>query len=103
MLGIVPISGKLVISICASFVFHEFIMHISTWSNVTWSSFLTEGFSTVSLSYCQGLGMLVAHLLLIVEEECAFWLLQTILVDLVPMDFYGGNLLGAVTDQRVLR
>ncbi|EGD77987.1 hypothetical protein PTSG_09622 [Salpingoeca rosetta] len=53
--------------------------------------------------YCQGLGMLVAHMLLLLEEEDAFWLLQAILSDLVPGDFYGGNLLGAVTDQRVLR
>lgn len=53
-------------------------------------------------SYCQGLGMVTAFALLIMEEEEAFWLVQAILQSRRADDYYGETLLGAMADQHVL-
>lgn len=53
-------------------------------------------------SYCQGLGMVAAFALLMMEEEPAFWLLQAILQTRRSDDYYGMTLLGAMADQAVL-
>ncbi|XP_078347309.1 small G protein signaling modulator 3 homolog isoform X3 [Oculina patagonica] len=55
------------------------------------------------IGYCQGMGMIVASLLLFVEEEDAFWLMCTIVEDLVPTSYYSSTLIGVQADQRVLR
>ena len=53
--------------------------------------------------YCQGIGMIVAHLLLFMEEENAFWMMCAIIEDLVPSAYFSNNLFGVTVDQRVLR
>ncbi|CAB4009264.1 Small G signaling modulator 3, partial [Paramuricea clavata] len=55
------------------------------------------------VGYCQGMGMIVATLLLFIEEEDTFWLMCTIIEDLVPPSYYSTTLIGVQADQRVLR
>ncbi|KAG5497352.1 hypothetical protein JIQ42_03838 [Leishmania sp. Namibia] len=55
------------------------------------------------LSYCQSFNFLAAFLLLVLDdEERAFWLLAHIFEELLPNDFYGESLLGANVEQAVL-
>lgn len=55
------------------------------------------------LGYCQGVGVIGAILLLLLEEEDAFWLLSAIVEDLLPASYYTPSLIGVQADQRVLR
>ncbi|XP_012382068.2 small G protein signaling modulator 3 isoform X2 [Dasypus novemcinctus] len=55
------------------------------------------------IGYCQGTGMVAACLLLFLEEEDAFWMMCTIVEDLLPASYFSSTLLGVQTDQRVLR
>lgn len=48
----------------------------------------------MSVSYCQGMGVIVATLLLFLEEEDAFWLTAAIVEDLLPASYYSSTLLG---------
>ncbi|KAL7288961.1 hypothetical protein TKK_0016922 [Trichogramma kaykai] len=55
------------------------------------------------IGYCQGTGTIAASLLLLLEEEDAFWLMATIVEDLLPASYYSSTLIGIRADQRVLR
>ncbi|XP_056646938.1 small G protein signaling modulator 3 homolog [Diorhabda sublineata] len=55
------------------------------------------------IGYCQGMGMIAASLILFMEEECAFWIMVTIVEDLLPASYYSSTLIGIQADQRVLR
>ncbi|XP_011310920.1 small G protein signaling modulator 3 homolog [Fopius arisanus] len=55
------------------------------------------------IGYCQGTGTMAASLLLLLEEEDAFWMMATIVEDLLPASYYSSTLLGVQADQRVLR
>lgn len=55
------------------------------------------------IGYCQGTGVVISHLLLFMEEEDAFWMMCTIIEDLLPPSYYDSSLIGAHADQRVLR
>lgn len=55
------------------------------------------------IGYCQGTGVIVASLLLFLEEEDAFWLMATIVEDLLPASYYSSTLLGIQADQRVMQ
>ncbi|XP_013924603.1 PREDICTED: small G protein signaling modulator 3-like [Thamnophis sirtalis] len=55
------------------------------------------------IGYCQGTGMVVASLLLFLEEEDAFWMMCAIIEDMVPASYFSTTLMGVQTDQRVLR
>ncbi|XP_019765184.1 small G protein signaling modulator 3 homolog isoform X2 [Dendroctonus ponderosae] len=55
------------------------------------------------IGYCQGLGIIAASLLLFIEEENAFWIMVTIVEDLLPASYYSSTLLGIQADQKVLR
>ncbi|KAI5706397.1 hypothetical protein M8J75_007772 [Diaphorina citri] len=55
------------------------------------------------IGYCQGTGMIAASLLLLMEEEEAFWTLSAIVEDLLPASYYTPNLIGIQADQKVLR
>lgn len=44
--------------------------------------------------YCQGTGMIASSLLLLMEEEDAFWMLSTIVEDILPASYYSSTLLG---------
>ena len=46
------------------------------------------------MGYCQGVGVIAAVLLLILEEEDAFWLLCAIVEDLLPASYYTPSLTG---------
>ncbi|KAK5639179.1 hypothetical protein RI129_011671 [Pyrocoelia pectoralis] len=54
------------------------------------------------IGYCQGMGMIVASLLLLLEEEDAFWIMVTVVEDLLPASYYSSTLIGIQADQRVL-
>ena len=47
-------------------------------------------------SYCQGTGTIAASLLLLLEEEDAFWMMATIVEDLLPASYYSSTLLGNI-------
>ncbi|KAL5018571.1 hypothetical protein ScPMuIL_004293 [Solemya velum] len=55
------------------------------------------------IGYCQGTGVIAASLLLFLEEEDAFWMICTIIEDLLPASYYSSTLIGIQADQRVLR
>ena len=55
------------------------------------------------IGYCQGMGMIVATLLLFCSEEDTFWMMSAIIEDLLPPSYYSSNLWGAMTDQQVLQ
>lgn len=55
------------------------------------------------IGYCQGTGTMAASLLLLLEEEDVFWMMATIVEDLLPASYYSSTLLGIQADQKVLR
>ncbi|CAF1532360.1 unnamed protein product [Adineta ricciae] len=55
------------------------------------------------VGYCQGMGVICATLLLLFEEEDAFWMMCTIVEDLLPGQYYSTSLYGAQVDIRVFR
>ena len=55
------------------------------------------------IGYCQGMGMIVATLLLIMEEEHTFWMMVAIIEDFLPPSYYSPSLIGVQADQFVLR
>ena len=56
-----------------------------------------------NIGYCQGMGTIVASLLLFLEEEDAFWLMCAIVEDILPASYYSHTLLGVQADMKVLR
>ncbi|XP_026528697.1 TBC1 domain family member 2A [Notechis scutatus] len=57
-----------------------------------------------TIGYCQGLNRLAAIALLILEEEEeAFWCLVHITNNLMPHDYYSNTLIGSQVDQRVFK
>lgn len=55
------------------------------------------------IGYCQGTGVIAASLLLFLEEEDSFWMLATIVEDLLPASYYSSTLLGIQADQKVMQ
>lgn len=55
------------------------------------------------IGYCQGTGVIVASLLLIMEEENVFWMMTAIIEDILPTSYYSSNLIGVQADQKVLQ
>nr|XP_015094447.1 TBC1 domain family member 2A isoform X4 [Vicugna pacos]XP_015094449.1 TBC1 domain family member 2A isoform X4 [Vicugna pacos] len=57
-----------------------------------------------TIGYCQGLNRLAAIALLVLdEEESAFWCLVAIVEVIMPADYYSKTLLASQVDQRVLQ
>ncbi|XP_039189615.1 TBC1 domain family member 2A [Crotalus tigris] len=57
-----------------------------------------------TIGYCQGLNRLAAIALLVLEEEEeAFWCLVHITNNLMPQDYYSNTLIGSQVDQRVFK
>ncbi|VDK37696.1 unnamed protein product [Taenia asiatica] len=55
------------------------------------------------IGYCQGLGVIAANLLLLLEEETAFWMMCAIIEEVLPSSYFSADsLLGVQADQRVL-
>uniref|UniRef100_A0A8R1HSW1 Rab-GAP TBC domain-containing protein n=1 Tax=Caenorhabditis japonica TaxID=281687 RepID=A0A8R1HSW1_CAEJA len=55
------------------------------------------------LGYCQGMGVIVASLLLYCSEESIFWMMTALIEDILPPNFYSQTLLGLQADERVTR
>ncbi|TRY67052.1 hypothetical protein TCAL_07812 [Tigriopus californicus] len=55
------------------------------------------------IGYCQGMGMIVAIFLLIMEEEDSFWIMASVVEELLPASYFSPSLVGAQADQLVLR
>ncbi|XP_041653682.1 TBC1 domain family member 2A isoform X2 [Cheilinus undulatus] len=56
------------------------------------------------IGYCQGLNRLAALALLVLQnEEDAFWCLVAVVENIMPQDYYTKTLLGSQADQRVLK
>ncbi|CBY42283.1 unnamed protein product, partial [Oikopleura dioica] len=53
--------------------------------------------------YCQGMGMLVGYLLLILEEEDAFWVSVHIISKILPEKYFSEELIGLRVEQKLLR
>ncbi|VDD87375.1 unnamed protein product [Enterobius vermicularis] len=53
------------------------------------------------VGYCQGMGVIVATLLLFCPEETVFWMMATLIEDVFPANYYSANLLGVQADLRV--
>ncbi|XP_025744225.1 TBC1 domain family member 2A isoform X2 [Callorhinus ursinus] len=57
-----------------------------------------------TIGYCQGLNRLAAIALLVLEEEeSAFWCLVAIVETIMPADYYSKTLMSSQVDQRVLQ
>ena len=56
-----------------------------------------------SVGYCQSLNFVVAMLLLFVDEEQAFWLLDAIVSKILPQNYYTADMSGCMADQACLR
>jgi len=54
------------------------------------------------IGYCQSLNFLAGFLLTLLGEEQAFWVMDVLVNELLPPDYYTHTLLGVQTDQRVL-
>lgn len=84
-------------------------------TNVCFSSFASTGVPRLrrilrglawlyqDIGYCQGTGVIAASLLLFMEEENAFWMMATIVEDILPASYYSSTLLGIQADQRVMQ
>lgn len=55
------------------------------------------------VGYCQGMGVIVASLLLFCPEETVFWIMATLIEDVFPANYYSRSLLGLQADERVAR
>uniref|UniRef100_A0A915KS71 Rab-GAP TBC domain-containing protein n=1 Tax=Romanomermis culicivorax TaxID=13658 RepID=A0A915KS71_ROMCU len=55
------------------------------------------------IGYCQGMGVIIGTLLLFVEEEETFWLMITIIEDILPASYFTQSLIGVQADQKVFR
>jgi hypothetical protein len=54
------------------------------------------------IGYCQSLNFVAGMILILLEEEEAFWLLVTIVEKLLPPDYYTKSMVGTYVDQFVL-
>ena len=59
-------------------------------------------FEITSFIFLKGMGMIAATLLLFCEEEDVFWMMISIIEDVLPSAYYSSSLWGAQTDQQVL-
>ena len=53
----------------------------------------------ITLIFLQGMGMIVATFLLLMEEEDAFWMMVATVEDLLPASYYSPSLIGVQADQ----
>jgi len=54
------------------------------------------------IGYCQGFGTITAHLLLFLEEEDCFWLMCSIIEEILPVSYFTSDFLGIRIDTLVL-
>jgi small G protein signaling modulator 3 len=56
-----------------------------------------------NIGYCQGMGTIVATLLLFMEEEDVFWLTCSIIEEILPASYYSHTLIGVQLDMYTLK
>ena len=56
-----------------------------------------------SIGYCQGMGVIVASLLLVLTELDTFWTMCALIDNILPCAYFTETLYGLRCDQRVLR
>lgn len=54
------------------------------------------------VGYCQGMNFIAGAMLLFLDEESAFWLLTTLLEDILPADYFAHDLIGCHVDLMAL-
>ena len=52
-----------------------------------------------SVGYCQGMGMVAGVLLMVMEEDEAFWTMRALLTKKLPKDYYSPTLLGVMVHE----
>jgi hypothetical protein len=57
----------------------------------------------ILVGYCQGMNFIAGAMLLFLNEESCFWLLATLLEDILPSDYYDRELFGCNVDLMVLQ
>uniref|UniRef100_A0A8L8JWK0 RUN and TBC1 domain-containing protein 3 n=1 Tax=Heligmosomoides polygyrus TaxID=6339 RepID=A0A8L8JWK0_HELPZ len=55
------------------------------------------------LGFCEGMGVIVATLLLFCSEETTFWMMTALIEDILPPNYYSQTLLGVQADERATR
>ena len=55
------------------------------------------------IGYCQGMGMIVAIFLLLLEEEDSFWITCAVVEDLLPASYFSSSLVGVQVVLKTLR
>uniref|UniRef100_A0A0K0EGM8 RUN and TBC1 domain-containing protein 3 n=1 Tax=Strongyloides stercoralis TaxID=6248 RepID=A0A0K0EGM8_STRER len=55
------------------------------------------------LGYCQGIGMVVANILLVCPEEYTFWIMVSIIEDILPINYYSHSLVDLQIDQKIIQ
>jgi len=55
------------------------------------------------LGYCQGMGIVVASLILVCSEESTFWIMNSLIENILPPNFYSHSLLGLRADEKIIR
>lgn len=54
------------------------------------------------IGYCQSINFLAGFLLLLLSEEQSFWVLDCLINEILPQNYYTNSLIGVHADQRVL-
>lgn len=70
-------------------------MEDGTWLLLCLIVFLTSHLILFSYSYCQGMNMVAAVLLLFLDEDMAFWGLVAIVEHLLPKHYYNTTMIGS--------
>mmetsp|Transcript_27667 Transcript_27667/g.24336 ORF Transcript_27667/g.24336 Transcript_27667/m.24336 type:complete len:96 (-) Transcript_27667:17-304(-) len=53
------------------------------------------------IGYCQGLNFVAAKILSVIDhEEDSFWILTTLIEDILPIDYFS-SMVGVMTDQKI--
>lgn len=55
------------------------------------------------VGYCQAMNFLAAMMLMYVEEEVVFWMIGTVMDDILPAGYYSENLIGIKVDVKVFK
>ncbi|VDL65526.1 unnamed protein product [Nippostrongylus brasiliensis] len=55
------------------------------------------------LGFCEGMGVIVAMLLLFCSEETSFWMMTALIEEILPPNYYSQTLLGVQADERAAR
>ncbi|KAG2382520.1 hypothetical protein C9374_005100 [Naegleria lovaniensis] len=98
-----PNEAQIDLDLCRTFPSHPFFSNSHSVGRMQMKNVLTAfSWRNPYVSYCQSLNYLVGALLLHCGEEESFWLLVTILEDILPANYYNPELTGMRVDSYVL-